>query len=60
MNRMPAVLRPPLSSARLRRALVLASAAAVLVLLATAGVASADFLTPESGGSPRATGSSEP
>jgi cytochrome c oxidase subunit 2 len=51
---MPAVLRPPLPNVPIRRVLLLACAAALLVLLATAGVASADLLTPESGGSPNA------
>ena len=54
MNRMPAVLRPALPNVPFRRVIVLACAAALLVLLATAGVASADLLTPESGGSPNA------
>ena len=54
MNRMPAVLRSALPNVPLRRVLLLALAAALLVVLATAGVASADFWTPESGGSPNA------
>ncbi len=54
MNRMPAVLRSALPNVPLRRVLLLACAAALLVVLATAGVASADFWTPESGGSPNA------
>src|SRR3954465_1906089 len=54
MNRMPAVLRSALPNVPLRRVLLLACAAALVVLLATAGVASADFFTPEAGGSPNA------
>jgi cytochrome c oxidase subunit 2 len=53
MNRMPAALAPD----RLRhprRAFAITLGAGLVGLLALAGVASADFLTPESGGSPNA------
>jgi len=53
MNRMPAALAP--APARHRRRVFSLTFAAVLVgLLALASVASADLLTPESGGSPNA------
>ena len=53
MNRMPAALAPELSRTR-RRVFSLAFAAALVGVLALAGVASADLWTPESGGSPNA------
>ena len=53
MNTMPAALAPARTRTR-RRVFTLSLLAAVMVGLAFAGVASADFWTPESGGSPQA------
>ncbi len=53
MNTMPAALAPARLRSR-RRVFALTLLAALTGILALAGVASADFLTPESGGSPQA------
>jgi len=53
MNRMPPALAPTPSRTR-RRVFAIAFAASLAGVLALTGVASADFLTPESGGSPNA------
>ncbi len=53
MNRMPAALAPAPIRPR-RRLFAFTLLAALTGILALAGVASADFLTPESGGSPQA------
>ncbi len=53
MNRMPPALAPTHSRTR-RRVFTIAFAASLAGLLALTGVASADLLTPESGGSPNA------
>ena len=53
MNRMPPALAEAHSRTR-RRVFTIAFAACILGVLALAGVASADFLTPESGGSANA------
>ena len=53
MNTMPAALAPAHIRSR-RRLFALTLLAALTGILTLAGVASADFLTPESGGSPQA------
>jgi cytochrome c oxidase subunit 2 len=53
MNRMPPALAPSPARTR-RRAFAIAIAASLAGVLALTGVASADFLTPQSGGSPNA------
>jgi cytochrome c oxidase subunit 2 len=53
MNTMPAALAPARIRTR-RRVFTLSLLAAIVGLLALSGVASADWLTPESGGSPQA------
>lgn len=54
MHTIRATLGLPAPSLTLRKALWLALLAAVVGLLVTAGVAPADFITPENGGSPNA------
>ena len=54
MHRIPAALSPPSSRPGRSRLLALAALAAVALLLTCTATASADFITPESGGSPNA------
>src|SRR5439155_668103 len=54
VNRMPAALTTPRSTPRRWRAFLLASVAAMVLVLAFAGTAFAGAITPEHGGSPNA------
>jgi len=54
VHRIPAALSPPSSRPGRSRLLALAALAAAALLLTCTATASADFLTPESGGSPNA------